>query len=292
MTMAQQVMQASSIPTDKVVEMRAQGLSNNQIIQILQRDGYSLPAVFNAMNQADIKGGVDGSGLAAPLSADMLQQQMPETGGSMMPQMQQPQMQNPMMGMQQSQQPMQQQGQGMPQMQYGDQVPMMQDQGMMSDQDMQMQDQGMQQPMMDSSAQMPPMDYNQQQMGYGSASGMAPIGGYGGGPSFESKRIEELAEAIIDEKWNEIVRSINKIIDWKERVEMRVTKIEQQLEDINKNFDTLHKGVLGKITDYDRNLTNVGAEIKAMDKVFQKVLPSLTENVSELSRITSSMRKK
>ncbi|MBI4896404.1 MAG: hypothetical protein HY832_02550 [Candidatus Aenigmarchaeota archaeon] len=257
-------MYASSIPTDKVVEMRAQGLSNNQIIQILQRDGYSLPAVFNAMNQADIKGGVDASGLAAPLPADALQQ--PDTGGSMMPQP------NQMMQQMQNQQ----------QPQYGDQVPMMQDTGMMTDQGL---DPNMQQPM-DTGTQMPP-DYGQQ--GYGPAP--APMGSYGG-PSFESQRIEELAEAIIDEKWNEIVRSINKIIDWKERVEARVTKMEQQLDDMNKNFDTLHKGVLGKITDYDRNLTNVGAEIKAMDKVFQKVLPSLTENVSELSRITAGMRKK
>ncbi len=286
---ATQQMRASNIPTDKVVEMRAQGLSNNQIIQILQRDGYTLPAVFNAMNQADIKGGVDASGLAAPLPADALQQSMSDTGGSMMPQPNQiMQQQNQMMGQQ-----IQNQQQGMPQQQYGDQVPMMQDTGMMTDQDQNM-DQGMQQPMMDSGSQMPPMDYGQQQ-GYGPAPTMAPLGGgmggYGGS-SFESQRIEELAEAIIDEKWNEIVRSINKIIDWKERVEARVTKMEQQLEDMNKNFDTLHKGVLGKITDYDRNLTNVGAEIKAMDKVFQKVLPSLTENVSELSRITSSMRKK
>lgn len=271
-------MRPSNIPTDKVVEMRSQGLSNNQIIQILQRDGYSLPAVFNAMNQADIKGGVDASGLAAPLSADTLQQPMSDTGGSMMPQPNQMQQQNPMMGQQM-------QGQGMPQQQYGDQVPMMQDTGMMTDQDQGM-DPNMQQPM-DTGAQMPP-DYGPQ--GYGPSQNMAPMG-YGGS-SFESQRIEELAEAIIDEKWNEIVRSINKIIDWKERVEARVTKMEQQLDDMNKNFDTLHKGVLGKITDYDRNLTNVGAEIKAMDKVFQKVLPSLTENVSELSRITSGMRKK
>lgn len=280
----QQVMRPSRIPTDKVVEMRSQGLSNNQIIQILQRDGYDLPSVFNAMNQADIKGGVDGGGFAGSASADIQQQQFPEAGGSTMPQMPQQPMQNPMMGMQQ--QPMQ----------YQDQMPMMQDQGMMPDQDMQGMDQGMQQPMMDTGAtpQMPPQDYGQQgmaPMGYGQP-GVAPMGGYGGGSSFEAQRIEELAEAIIDEKWNEIVRSINKIIDWKERVEARVTKMEQQLEDMNKNFDTLHKGVLGKITDYDRNLTNVGAEIKAMDKVFQKVLPSLTENVSELSRITAGMRKK
>ena len=260
MAAPQQVMQASRIPTDKVVTMRGQGLSNNQIIQVLQRDGYELTAIFNALNQADLKGGIDATAGFMP-DQDSFAQQMPESGGTMMPQ----QSTQQMPGMQQQ----------FPQM--------IQDTGMMQDmgQDPGQADMG-QQPM-DMGQQMPPMGY-QQAPAYG--------GGFSQGSSFETQRIEELAEAIIDEKWNEIVRSINKIVDWKERVETRLTKLEQQVDDMNKSFDTLHQGVLGKISDYDRNLTNVGAEIKAMDKVFQKVLPSLTESVGELGRITATMKKK
>ncbi len=239
-----EVMRPAQTPTDKVLQMRTQGVSNNQIIQILQRDGYDLTAIFNAMNQADIRGGVDAGTATAP-------QAMPAEGGETMaqqlPSLQYPGQEQPAQEYE-SQETPQQYPQEMPQ-QYPQEMPQ------------QMQQQ-----------------YPQQQEYRGS--------------SFESQRIEELAEAIIDEKWNEIVRSINKIIDWKERVEARVNKIEQQLEDMNKSMDTLHKGVLGKITDYDQNLTNVGAEIKAMEKVFQKVLPSLTESVSELGRITEGMKKK
>ncbi len=43
--------------------------------------------------------------------------------------------------------------------------------------------------------------------------------------------------------------------------------------------------------EYDQNILNVGTEIKVMEKVFQKVLPTLTENVNELSRITKGMKK-
>lgn len=253
-----QVMKESRIPTDKVLQMRTQNVSNNQIIQILQREGYDLTAIFNAMNQADIKGGVDAAGMTNPDAYPDAEQQQPTEGGQTMPQQPLPPLQYPDQqqyaqapadtGAQQDyvQEPMEQQ-------QYPQQMP--------------------QYPQQQYPQQMPEQ-YN------------APS------PSFESQRIEELAEAIIDEKWNEIVRSINKIIDWKERVESRVNKIEQQLEDLNKSMDTLHKGVLGKITDYDQNLTNVGAEIKAMEKVFQKVLPSLTESVGELGRITEGMKKK
>lgn len=283
----QQVVRPSSVPTDKVLDMRQQGLSNNQVIQILQRDGYDLPAIFNALNQADIKGGIEAVPAQALPHDDAYPEQ--EQGGYPMAQ-ESTQQQVPMQQTQQPTQFMQQPMQN--QQEFGNQIPMLQDTGMMQDygnmgapEGMPQEPQGM--PMQPMQPMQGPMDYSQQQ-GFGPAG----VGGQNYGSSFETQRIEELAEAIIDEKWNEIVRSINKIIDWKERVESRVTKMEQQLEDMNKNFDLLHKGVLGKISEYDRNLTNVGAEIKAMDKVFQKVLPSLTENVSELSRITSGMRKK
>jgi len=104
--------------------------------------------------------------------------------------------------------------------------------------------------------------------------------------------MEEIAEAIIDEKWKDIVADINKIIEWKEKSEARIGKIEQDIKNIKENFNTLHKGVLGKITDYDQNITNVGVEIKAMEKVFQKIIPTFTENVNKLAIITRGMNKK
>ncbi|RMF05574.1 hypothetical protein D6764_04340 [Candidatus Woesearchaeota archaeon] len=55
-------------------------------------------------------------------------------------------------------------------------------------------------------------------------------------------------------------------------------------------FDSLHRGVLGKIGEYDQNIVNIGTEIKAMERVFQKVLPVFTENVNELNRVTEEIR--
>lgn len=102
----------------------------------------------------------------------------------------------------------------------------------------------------------------------------------------ERERIEEVAEAIIDEKWKEVMGDISKVIEWKRVVDSRLDRIEQQINDLKANFDALHTGVLGRISEYDKNLTNVGVEIKAMEKVFQKILPTFTENVNRLSRIS------
>ncbi len=106
------------------------------------------------------------------------------------------------------------------------------------------------------------------------------------------ERIEEVAEAIIDEKWNELVKEMNKVIEWKEHTDTEINKMGQEIENLKERFESLHKGVLGKISEYDQNLTNVGTEIKAMDKVFQNILPTFTENMNRLERISKKFDKK
>ncbi len=100
--------------------------------------------------------------------------------------------------------------------------------------------------------------------------------------------IEEIAEAIIDEKWKEFEDDLRKIIAWKEQSDSKLTQLSQQVQDLNTSLGALHKNLLNKISEYDRNIVDVGTEIKAMEKVFQKILPSLTENVNKLERLSKS----
>ena len=102
---------------------------------------------------------------------------------------------------------------------------------------------------------------------------------------------EELIETIIDEKWEELLKDVNKIIDWKNRSEKRIQKVEVEIKNLKNSFDDLHKAVIGKVSEYDKHILDVGSEVKAMEKVFSKVLPKFTENVHELSRITKKVKK-
>jgi len=102
---------------------------------------------------------------------------------------------------------------------------------------------------------------------------------------------EELIEAIIDEKWNDLLADINKVIAWKDATENRLVRLEQQLSDIKDNFSKLQQSVVGKVGEYDQHILEVGAEVKAMEKVFSKVLPVFTDNVAELSRVADAMKK-
>ncbi len=203
----------SNVPLPKILELRAQGTPNNQIIQILQNEGYSSDQIFDAMNQADMQQNI-GQGMAAPETA-------PQQEG----------MENPM--------------------------------------------------------QMQPEGYGgyEQQQGYAQPG----AGGMGmGDPNREM--IEETAEAIINEKWKQIGGSMQKLTESKDKIEHQVNKLEADFKHLQDNFDKLHQALIGKIGEYDQNILNVGTEIKAMEKVFQKILPTFTENVNELSRMTQRVK--
>lgn len=108
--------------------------------------------------------------------------------------------------------------------------------------------------------------------------------------SLDEERIQEVAEAIIDEKWEAIAKDIRRMIEWKESSENRLAKLEQQMIDLRLSIESLTKSMVSRISAYDQNIVDVGTEIKAMEKVFQKVLPNLTESVNKLDRMTKGVK--
>ncbi len=196
----QQPMQQQSTPVDEILRLRQQGLSNSQIIEILQQKGLKTHQIFDALNQADI--GRTGEPIG-----------------------------------------------GAP---YFDDTPMPS-------------------PPQDQQAESQPDVQGESQ-------------------AFEES-IEEIAETIIEEKWNELLKDINKIIEWKGTMEANMKALEQRQQDLKQSFESLQKAILSKVNDYDQNITNVSSELKALDKVFQKLLPTFTENVNELSRTVKELKK-
>ena len=186
---------APGTPLDQITTLKQRGMSNDQIIPEMERQGYNSSQIFDALNQVNISGGNVGQD---------------PTG---VPQ------------------------QGFPQ----------------------------EQPPPQQVVEQPPLKVDKEQ-------------------------IEEIAEAIIDEKWKEFEDDIKIIIDWKDKTETRINRFEQQIKDLTNTLNGLHKNIMGKISEYDKSITDVGVEIKAMEKVFQKVLPSLTENVNKLERMTKGSK--
>jgi hypothetical protein len=146
-----------------------------------------------------------------------------------------------------------------------------------------------QQPSLPTFSQQPPPE-PQQQQSYPQF--QQPMMGMGDSQVLNSNQVEEIAEAIIEEKWTELARGVSKIVEWKDRTEAKMNELDQRLTKVQEDFGNLHTGVLGKLNEYDRNISSVGTDIKAMQKVFQQMLPAFTENVNELNRITKNMKGK
>jgi hypothetical protein len=229
----------SNVPIEQVLTLRKQGVSNAQIVEMLQRDGYKTYQIFDAMNQADLKGSSPSKVPEPPEQAQISlnQQKQPAAG------MQDNQAMN---------------------------LPPPHPDGFNPD--------AFEQQANQQYSQLPPSPPQQEFSQPGSAS------------TDEIQRIEEISEAIIEEKWNEFIINVNKIIAWKERNEARMTAIEKRFDDLKKTVEELQKAIVMRIGEYDRHVTDVGTELKAMEKVFQKILPSFTANINELSRITADMK--
>ncbi len=108
--------------------------------------------------------------------------------------------------------------------------------------------------------------------------------------NMELERIEEIAEAIIDEKWDELVSNVTKIIDWKNEMEHTLTVMQERISQIEEKFKHVHASMIGKIGDYDQTMKDVSTDVKALTKVFQKILPGFMENVNELGHIAEQFR--
>ncbi|PIN78163.1 hypothetical protein COS79_03690 [Candidatus Woesearchaeota archaeon CG06_land_8_20_14_3_00_33_13] len=106
----------------------------------------------------------------------------------------------------------------------------------------------------------------------------------------EITKIEELVEAVVEEKWVDLVKDVNKVIEWKSNVESDTASIRQEIEDLKSSFSELQKNILTKVDEYDRNIVKVSTNIKAMENVFQKAIPTFTENINELARTVESLK--
>ena len=104
------------------------------------------------------------------------------------------------------------------------------------------------------------------------------------------ERMEEIAESIIDEKWEDLIAEVKKIVEWKETMEQRQMKAERDLQKLKDDFTLLHQGVLGRLDEYDGRMRDVGTELKAVGKVFKDVIPQFVENVKELKDVTGKLK--
>jgi hypothetical protein len=107
-----------------------------------------------------------------------------------------------------------------------------------------------------------------------------------------NEQIQEIAESIIEEKWQEMNSKIGDLSLWRDRVENDITSVKQEILRTQDHFKSLQSAVLGKVSEYNKNILNINTEMKALEKVLEKIIQPLTTNVKELDKITKKLKLK
>ncbi len=102
--------------------------------------------------------------------------------------------------------------------------------------------------------------------------------------------IEEIAEAVISEKWGDLVRGVGDLRLWKEKVDTDLSGIKQEIIRTQTRFENLQTAIMGKVSEYGEGVTEIGAELKALEKVMEKIINPLTKSVKDLQKVTDKIK--
>ena len=215
-------------PTEEILKMRSQGLSNDQIMERLEREGHSPRKILEAFNQADIKKEVEGEDYQG-MQESILEQEpevpVPAPTPGMRREGEVPRLQVP-------------------------RPPRIQESPLM--------------------AAMPSVQM----------------------PTNVEESIHEIVESVIDERWQQLVADFGDITLWKSRMEDELVAVKQEVLRLGQRFANVEKSLLGKVSEYDEHVLNVTTEMKALEKVFEKIVQPLTSNIKELNKITRDLKAK
>lgn len=111
-------------------------------------------------------------------------------------------------------------------------------------------------------------------------------------PQMSSDETQRMIEAVVEEKWNDFAQKFGDIIAWKAQVGDDLESVKQEILRLQKRFDTLQAAVVGKVGDYSQGIKDISTEMKALEKVFEKIIDPLTQNIRELNRVTQTLKGK
>jgi hypothetical protein len=103
--------------------------------------------------------------------------------------------------------------------------------------------------------------------------------------------IEEIAESIIKEKWDDLIKGVGDIKLWKERVDIDLEGVKQELIRTQQKFENLQKAVMGKVSEYSKGVTEISTEMRALERVLEKILAPLTKSIKDLQTVTDKITK-
>ena len=110
------------------------------------------------------------------------------------------------------------------------------------------------------------------------------------GSTLDMEAVHQIVEAIINERWDDFMGSVGNIALWKERTERELISVKQELLRVQQRFTQIETALLGKVGEYQQDIKSVHTEMRALEKVFERILEPLTSNIKELGKLTEELK--
>jgi len=111
-------------------------------------------------------------------------------------------------------------------------------------------------------------------------------------PSITYEDVQSLVEEVIEEKWKELMITIGDIPSWKSQTMNDLESVKQELLRVERRFEDMQTAIFGRVKEYGTSMQDLGSEMKALEKVFEKIIEPMTTNIKELERITGQLKTK
>ena len=73
-------------------------------------------------------------------------------------------------------------------------------------------------------------------------------------------------------------------------METNVSNLSDRMTKLEMKLDSIEQAILGKVEEYGKSISDVGTELKAMQRVFQTTMPAFTENIKELQGLVEETK--
>jgi len=104
------------------------------------------------------------------------------------------------------------------------------------------------------------------------------------------EKINELIEKYLEEKWQVVAQFLQDLKAWKNTVDNEIRELREEVTKLKARVDEIENGSQQKMNEVARTIMDLGAEIKAMERVLQQMLPDLVSSVRELSKIVAELK--
>lgn len=260
---------------ETVIEMQRNGMSDNEISQTLQSQGISPRDINDSINQAKIKNAINQeSGSQTEIAQPLETREFPSPEKNNETRIQRPELQMPQpsiteigdsentLGGELNQQINENNYPEQFQNQYVQQYPEM---GYPEQSEDPYYQEGYGQDYYD--------DYYNQSQGY-----------------LGTETITEIAEQVVDEKFNEYNKKTGDVVSFKTIIQEKVTNIEERLKRIENTIDKLQHAVIQKIGEFGETNSFIRKDLENLHNTTSKLMNPLIDNYRELEKLNQKKR--